>query len=365
MKSIHSLGEHLLLAAGLFILVSSASVNAQTHSNASTLVHAEGETPDKVATHLMPVPIFNFAIHNVAFSPDGQTLATGDGHGIVRLWETRTGRLKHSIPAHTNWAFSIAWSRDGKFFATGGGDNLVHWFEAEKPGKPLKTLAGHSGDVHAVAITPDGRSAFSAGDDRKIIAWDARRGAVKREWTAHSLQIPTLALSPDGKTLASGSRDDSIRLWNASLGTQRDTLIGHHDDVMSVHFSPDGKTLASASYDQTVRLWDVASGKAVRILQGHTNRVFSVAFSPDGKRLASDGDSTVRVWEVSNGVAMGVISLGGVISSDGGKIPEIVSAVAFSPDGSSLAVASTTGLAFLLSQSGEVLWTLSQPELRR
>lgn len=359
----YPVADHFL-AGGLLMLAAGASLNGQVHSNAAALIHAEGKTPDKVATHLMPVPIFNFAIHNVAFHPDGQTLATGDGNGLVRLWETKTGRLRHSIPAHTNWAFSIAWSRDGKFLATGGGDNLVHWFDAAKPGQPLKTFTGHSGDVHAVIIAPDSRSIFSAGDDKRIIAWDARRGASKRDWTAHSLQIPTLALSPDGKILASGSRDDSIRLWNTRSGRGRDTLIGHHDDVMSVRFSPDGKTLASASYDQTVRLWEVATGKAVRIFQGHTNRVFSVAFSPDGKRLVSAGDSTVQVWDVASGTVLNVISLGGVISSAKGKVPENLSSVAFSPDGNSLAVASTTGLAFLLTQSGEVLWTLSQPGLK-
>ena len=354
-----------LLAAGLFILSPVTGLKGQTHSNTPTLVHAEGETPDKVATAIMPVPIYNFAIHNVAFSPDGRTLVTGDGHGVVRLWETRTGRLKQSISAHTNWAFSIAWSRDGNLFATGGGDDLVHLFDASNPAQPLRTFAGHSGDVHAVVITPDGRSIVSAGDDKQIITWDIGHRVAKRKWTAHSLQIPTRALSPDGKILASGSRDDSIRLWNPQTGKRRDTLIGHHDDVMSVRFSPDGKTLASASYDQTVRLWDVATGKALRIFQGHTNRVFSVAFSPDGKRLASAGDSTVRVWDVNDGATLNVISLGGAISSDQGKIPENLSSVAFSPDGNSLAVASTTGLAFLLSPSGEVLWKLSSSDSKR
>ena len=75
--------------------------------------------PDAVATSLMPVPIFNFAVHNVAFSPDGTILATGDGTGTVRLWNTRTGELKAAVQAHTNWAFSVAWAPDGKFLYVG------------------------------------------------------------------------------------------------------------------------------------------------------------------------------------------------------------------------------------------------------
>ena len=132
--------------------------------------------PDEVATSLMPVPIFNFAVHNVAFSPDGAILATGDGAGMVRLWNTQTGELKAAVQAHTNWAFSVAWSPDGKSFVTGGGDDAVRSFDAANPAQPLKIFLGHSNDVHAVAITSDGRNLVSAGDDRHIIVWEFATG---------------------------------------------------------------------------------------------------------------------------------------------------------------------------------------------
>jgi hypothetical protein len=152
--------------------------------------------PDAVATALNPVPIFNFAVHNVAFSPDGQTLATGDGTGIVRLWNLPTGELKATVPAHTNWAFSVAWARDGKTFATGGGDNAVRLFDAVNPTQPLKTFIGHSNDVHAVAFTPDGLHLVSTGDDRHIIVWNIATAVEARRWPAHRGPIPGLDVSP-------------------------------------------------------------------------------------------------------------------------------------------------------------------------
>ena len=333
------------------VLDSSGAVSRQT----SAAVQAGNATPDKVATALMPVPIYNFAVHNVAFSPDGGTLAAGDGSGVVRLWNTQTGELKATVAAHTNWAFSVAWLADGTQFATGGGDNLVHLFDAAKVETPIRTFRGHRNDVHAVLIAPDGQRLISAGDDKQIIIWNAG-GKEERRWIAHEQQIPTVAINGKGTMIASGSRDDSIRLWDLNTGRLRSDLIGHSDDVLSVRFSPNDKFLASAGYDQTVRLWEVASGRALRIFKGHTNRVFSVAWSPDGERLASAGDATVRIWHAKSGAALRVISIGGSIETPEKKIPENLSAVAFAPDGKRLAVSSTTGLVFLVSvETGDVL----------
>jgi WD40 repeat protein len=343
----------LMLLSATAIAVSLFTAQTQ---NFSSVVVATNQVPDKVATSLMPVPIYNFAIHNVAFSPDSRFLATGDGFGKVRLWNTQSGNLEKLIPAHANWAFSIAWSKDGGLLVTGGGDDFVRVFAGLNPDKPLKTLAGHGGDVHAVAISPDSRRIYSAGDDKQIMVWNSESGARERAWVAHAKQVPALALSPDGKLLASGSRDNSIRFWNADTGELADTLIGHSEDVMSVRFSPTGTLLASASYDKTVRLWEVKTGKAVHIFKGHTNRVFSVAFSPDGNHLASAGDSTVRIWNVSGKQLEKTISMGGVILTSSGTIPEVLSSVAYSPDGQWLAVSSTSGTTFLLSpESGQVI----------
>ena len=342
-----------LFASSLFIAGLLHSTGAP---QTTSVVSVGNQAPDAVATALMPVPIFNFAVHNVAFSPEGRTLATGDGHGVVRLWDTHSGGLQATVQAHTNWAFSVAWSADGEFFVTGGGDDLVHLFAVGNPAQPLKTFRGHSNDVHAVVMSPDGQHIVSAGDDRRIIVWNVSAALPEREWIAHEKQIPTLAVGPDGHMLASGSRDDSIRLWDLRAGELRETLIGHSDDVLSVRFSRDGKLLASASYDQTARLWDVARGRALRIFKGHTNRVFSVAFSPDESRLASAGDSTVRIWNTVTGVPLHVFSLGGTIATSNGTVTENLSAVAFSPDGKTLAVSSTTGSTFLLSaETGAVL----------
>jgi WD40 repeat protein len=318
--------------------------------------------PDGRATDLMPYPIYGFSVHSIAFSPDGSTLATGDGNGHLRLWDTAKGELRTTIQAHQGWVFSIAWFADGKRVITGGKDRVSHIREAAPPWRILKTFEGHSNDVHAVALTADGATLVSAGDDQTIRVWDVSNAQILRTLTGHERQIPTIALSPDGRLIASASRDQTVRLWDLKTGNEVGVLRGHVGDVMSVKFSPNGKLLASASYDSTVRLWDPNSLMPENVLTGHTYRVYNVAFAPNGKQLASAGDHTARLWDLQSGENVKIFTLQSEVSADQSHVRGAVSAVAYSPDGKMLAVASTLSAVHLVSpDTGAVLHILTPP----
>ena len=322
-----------------------------------------GVAPDKTATDLMPYPIYGFAVHSLAFSPDGKTLATGDGYGNLRLWDTAKGDLRTTIEAHQGWVFSIAWLSDGKRLATGGKDRVIRIREAAPPWQVLKTFEGHTSDVHAIAFTVDGGTLVSAGDDRTVRVWDVSSGQTLRTLTGHEKQIPAIALSPDGRLIASGSRDHSIRLWDLETGNEAGVIGGHASHVMSVKFSPDGKVLASASYDQSVRLWDLKTLKPTNFLSGHTFRVYNVAFAPNGKQLASAGDHTARLWDLQSSHNVKTFALQTETTADRPTARGGVSAVAYSPDGRMLAVASTLGVVHLVSpDTGAVLQILAPPD---
>ena len=253
------------------------------------------------------------SVHQIAFSPNGKTLTSGSADKTIRLWDVATGTEQHTFQVHIPWRYwvPIAYSPDGKTLASGSTDNGLNsirlWDVAT--GKVQAILMGHTFPVDSVAFSPDGKTLASGSGDNTIRLWDLATGKVQAILRGHTFSVWSVAYSPDGKTLASGSSTDhsaseedaSIKLWDVTTGKEQFRLKGHTGAVDSVAFSPDGKTLASKSNsDKTVKLWNVATGKELATLMGHTEAVSSVAFSPDGKTLASaSGDKTIKLWELA------------------------------------------------------------------
>jgi WD40 repeat protein len=156
-----------------------------------------------------------------------------------------------------------------------------------------------------------------------------------------------VAFSRDGATVATPADHNTAKLWNAATGTAVRTFAGHSDRVTNVAFSPDGTRLATASADHTARVWEVATGRLAAVLRGHIEAVMRLAFSPDGRRLATASwDGTVRVWHIGSATAATVLRHSGPLD-----------AVAFSPDGTHLAVAGGRRTRYISGEMG--IWDLA------
>jgi WD40 repeat protein/tRNA A-37 threonylcarbamoyl transferase component Bud32 len=169
-----------------------------------------------------------------------------------------------------------------------------------------RTIRGHAGMVHAVAISPDGKFIVSGSSDNNIKLWNLYTGRNIRNFgrwfSGHNDSVWTVAISPDGQILASGGWDNTIKLWFLYTGKNIRTLNIHTNWVNSLAFSPNGKYLASASSDCSVKLTLVSTGDVINTLLGHSDAVLSVAFSPDGQFLATAGaDCTIKLWQVTTG----------------------------------------------------------------
>ena len=369
-------------------------------------------------------------VAGMVFSPDGKTLSSRDYDSTIKLWNWKTGQAIRTLQiSSNNFNFgSIAFSPDGQTLASSSDDGIKLW-NGRDGTERLTIKAGKS----PFAFSPDGKTLASDSDNGTIKLWNGRDGRLIRSFQRHEKGRLSLAFSPKGQTLVSASYEGGITLWNASDGTE--SLSLKLKKVTSVDFSPDGKTLAIASEDKTIKLlsldyqtklaislnvnlkggrfvvfspdqqdliladlkhikrlrlndrreirdikaepdeffitfalspnaqilasselngpiklWDLQEGKLIHTLTRDDKHTASaVAFSPDGQMLASGTqfDRTMQLWSVNHGNLIRTWEVNRVIR------------VVFSPDGQLLASGSVEGEVQLWNpQTGKKLRTL-------
>jgi WD40 repeat protein len=166
--------------------------------------------------------------------------------------------------------------------------------------------------------------------------------------TGHAEYVRSVAFSPDGTLFASGSNDNTVKIWDVASRRELRTLTGHADHVLAIRFSRDGRLLASLGYDKSVRVWDVQSGQSLLTINAENGTFRAICFTPDSRSLLTangtdsggGGDSLIRVWDVASGKAGATFDPG-----------EVMTALALSSDGKTLAMGSIGGAVKLWDMS--------------
>jgi WD40 repeat protein len=294
------------------------------------------------------------SVEGMAFSPDGRLLAAVGGFGhqeqpyFTRIWDPRTGR---TVAAHEGrGGAAVAYRPDLGLIATPAGDGVLLWdpttgrdvralkfegsFEYRGRDGRSTTMSFSGNRVEHLAFSPDG-NLLAASGGAMVQVWSVADGKK----VLVSLGGGGVAFSPDGKFVASGtgleaaqmpaSDPPAVRVWDLSAGAEVLALEGHARGVRQVAFSPDGSRLASVDWTGALKLWDVKAKKEQRTIR--LADFADLAFSPDGTRLATADrfDRRVSVWDTRTGEKLYTIL----------SHARIVTAVAFSPDGGTLAAA--------------------------
>jgi WD40 repeat protein len=311
----------------------------------------------------------------LAWSPDGKLLAVASSDNVVRLWDPPAGESRRNVLRHRELR-TVAFSPDGQVLATGGAGGTKLWdLHTLKPRKSLPAA-----EVSSVAFTPGGDE-LAAGSQSSVVLYDAASGkrAAVLETTRSNSGVSDLALSPDGSTLARGSntflRPSNIKLWDVGRRKLTRVIAGSEaSEVSAVAFSPDGRSLFSAGgiFEQAgdVTQWDAETGALKQVLIQHGDDISHLARSSNGNLLVARVGARLLCWDARTGKKLPravVVTDAFALSANGGSIAaadkhsgirlldtmtsqvqrtfkQQANVLAISPDGQTLAAGSERGL---------------------
>ncbi|MFP4004805.1 MAG: WD40 repeat domain-containing protein, partial [Alphaproteobacteria bacterium] len=296
-------------------------------------------------------------VSTASFSPDGTRLATGHSDGHVRIWQTGTGKLEHTLSGFEYKVVKAVFSPSGAHVAAAGWDPAMnrlgkaHLWDAgtgelvcELEGyggpivdvafgggrlvttgangqariwdpescKPFRTLAGPQPPGRPAnyglwgvqaQFSPDRTRLLTLSASRLARLWDVRSGMLLETYAGHRHLVLTANFSPEGGRLFTASVDGTARIWDTEPVNSLNVLKGHGAaEVDQLEFDPSGNHLLTAAKDGSVRLWDARTGALLHVLPGHDDSVRSAAFDGAGTRaVTASSDGAVHVWEVESG----------------------------------------------------------------
>jgi WD40 repeat protein len=252
-------------------------------------------------------------IRNLAFSPDGKTLATGDAlDGEIGIWDVSSEKKLRTMSGDPGGVDILQFSPEGQHLLLRldlKGQWPLTTVDIDS-GANGPTFSGELGDT--CAFSPDGKFVLCGANGNTARIWDSRSGEVVFTLPSRTSAVTSVSWATDGRTVAVAYQEAVVQIWDVTqpnAARLNQTLQAGEVDMKQfwpdylypmATFSPDSSMLASVSKDNQVRLWDTSNGKLLSLAEGGA---ISPVFAPDGKQLAAISNANeIHVWQIgSNG----------------------------------------------------------------
>ena len=236
----------------------------------------------------------------LAFSPNGQWLASGGDDHQVYLWDVGSQQRLIQLAGHRDWVRACRFSADSRRLYSAAMDGRVlEWDTAT--GKQLREIGRQDSAIFALGWSPQHDCLLSVGFRCPLQFHPLGKQRADGPWKCPCQDMRTLASSVDGRFLAAAGRNGRIRVWYLGDGTVTHEFSGHTRVVRDLAFSPDGGVLVSASDDRTWRVWDLSSGELRAVYPTGATKTLAVLALPGGTVALGGSDNLIRVLHPSNG----------------------------------------------------------------
>ena len=223
----------------------------------------------------------------VAWHPTEDLIATTSKDDCI-IWNPHTGQKRTTLTGHTNKVTGVAWHPTEDLIATASKDDCIIW--NPHTGKPIITFTSHAGRLGNVVWRPSGDLIATTSDDGSCIIWDPHTGQKRTTLTGHTSWAAGGSWHPTEDLIATASKDDCI-IWNPHTAEKLTTLTGHTSEVTGVAWHPTEDLIATTSWGGSCIIWNPHTGeKIITFITGHTDEVTNVAWHPSGGLIATTSD---------------------------------------------------------------------------